>query len=189
MKQFKWPLIVIALILAVGLGKVYFGKSSNTVLNKTSNDVAMTDWKTYTNDNIVYTFSYPQDITLSEGNMIKLLLKGPSQKESTELYDGIMLNFSLPFKIEELSLSDYVDQQIEKSLENAEVLEPKTEISINGLKGYTYTAQGLGIHKYIFLQSPEKSWTVEIINSTSDPSDQGFEKTVNKILKTFKFTN
>jgi len=100
-----------------------------------------------------------------------------------------MLNFSLSFKIEDTLLSDYVDQQIEKAKENGDILNPKTKTSINGLGGYTFTAQGLGIHKYTYLQSPDKTWTVKIIDSTNDPSDQGFEETVNKILSTFKFTD
>lgn len=146
------------------------------------------NWLTYSNPNVAYTFKYPKEVTLSQQDGIVLTLWGPTQEKETEFYDGISLNFSLPFKIDNMSLKDYVDSKIEESKQHGEILKPREEITVGGISGYTYTAQGLGMFQYIFLQSQNKLWTVEIVNGTADPTNQGFQKTVDKILSTFTFT-
>ena len=151
----------------------------------------MADWLTYTNANICYTFKYPQKVTLTvrqEEKIIHLSLWGPTQQEDTEFYDGISLSFSFPLEISGVSLEDYVDSKIEESKESGEILKPKEAIAINGINGYTYTSQGLGTFQNIYLQSPDKTCTVEITNATVDPTNQGYQETVNQILSTFKFT-
>ena len=154
----------------------------------TTNPVA--NWKTYSTN--AYIFKYPQNISLAEGrgNIVKLSLWGPTQKENTE-FDGISLSFSLPFQLENISLSDYVDQEIEQSKKNADILKQKTNINVNGVDGYTYTVRGLGTYKYIYLhtylQSLDRAWTVYIIDGTNDPTGQGYARTVNQILSTFRF--
>lgn len=149
------------------------------------------NWLTYTNENICYTFKYPQEVTLEERkeeDIIHLSLWGPTQKKDTEFYDGISLSFSLPLEIGNTSFKDYVDSKIEESKQHGEILKPREEITINGINGYTYTSQGLGIFQNIFLQSPDKTCTVEITNATNDPTSQGYQETVDKILSTLKFT-
>jgi len=39
----------------------------------------------------------------------------------------------------------------------------------------------------IFLQSANQACAVEIVDSTKDPSNQGFQQTVNEILASFQF--
>lgn len=148
-------------------------------------------WFTFTKEGFCYSFKYPQEITFNDENVIRLSSLGPTQKKDTEFYDGLSLIFSLPLEIGNLSLSDYVDGKIEE-IENdglAEIVNPKEVILINGINGYTYTVQGLGKFQNIFLQSPDKTCVVEITNSTVDPTDQGYQKTVDKVFSTFKFVN
>ncbi len=148
------------------------------------------NWLTFTNENICYSFKYPQEITLKERkeeNIIHLSLWGKTQKEETEFYDGISLSFSLPLAIGNTSLKDYTDSKIDEAKQHGEILKPREEITINNINGYTYTSQGLGIFQNIFLQSSDKICTVEITNVTIDPTNQGYQKTVDKILSTFKF--
>ncbi len=149
------------------------------------------DWFTFTKENFCYSFKYPQEITFNDEDVIRLSSLGPTQKKDTEFYDGLSLTFSLPLGIGNLSLNDYVDGQIEE-IENgglAEIVNPKEAILINGINGYTYTVQGLGKFQNIFLQSPDKTCIVKITNSTVDPTDQGYQKTVDKIFSTFKFVD
>lgn len=148
------------------------------------------NWLTLPNKDVCYTFKYPKDITFQERkeeNIIHLSLWGPTQEKDTEFYDGISLSFSLPLQIGNTSLKDYVDSKIEESKQFGEILKPRSEITVNGIKGYTYTSEGLGIFQNIYLQSPDKTCTVEITNATNDPTNQGFQETVNKILATFNF--
>jgi len=148
------------------------------------------NWLTLPNKDVCYTFRYPKDITFQERkeeNIIHLSLWGPTQEKDTEFYDGISLSFSLPLQIGNTSLKDYVDNKIEESKQFGEILKPRSKIIINGIEGYTYTSEGLGIFQNIYLQSPNKACTVEITNATNDPTGQGFQQTVDKILSTFKF--
>ena len=73
--------------------------------------------------------------------------------------------------------------------QTGEILQPKKTITVNGISGYTYTVEGLGTFKNIYLQSPNKACTVEITDATIDPTNQGYQKTVDKILTTFKFVD
>ena len=150
----------------------------------------MAGWITHTANNICYTFKYPQEVELKERkqeNLIHLSLWGPTQKADTEFYDGISLTFSFPLDTGGMDLKSYVDSKIEEFKQFGEILKPREEIIINGIKGYTYTAEGLGIFQYIYLQSPDKSCTVEIVNATFDPTNQGYLQTVDQILSTFEF--
>jgi hypothetical protein len=150
----------------------------------------MAEWLNYSEENICYSFKYPKEITLKERKeeeIIYLSLWGPTQKKDTELYDGLSLSFSFPLKIGNTPLKDYVDSKIEESKQFGEILKPREETIINGISGYTYTSEGLGIFQNIYLQSPDKTCVVEITNATQDPTNQGYQETVNQILSTFEF--
>ncbi|HUV42349.1 MAG TPA: hypothetical protein VMY36_00340 [Patescibacteria group bacterium] len=145
-------------------------------------------WLIYSNT--CYTFKYPNEITLTERkeeNLIHLSLWGPTQKQETEFYDGISLTFSFPLDLGNLSLSDYVDSQATEDQQHSEIINPKQAITINGITGYTYINEGLGIFQNIFLQSSDKTCAVEITNATKDPGNQGYQQTVDKILSSFQF--
>ncbi len=145
------------------------------------------EWKTYSSAQVGYSFRYPSYVELTEENVVRLSFWGPTQQANTEFYDGISLSFSLPFTIEGLSLEDYVDQQITMSRENGEIETSKTPISINNNQGFSYVVSGLGSFKYIYLQSPNNEWVVEIVDSTVDPTNQGYIDTVQQILNSFQF--
>jgi hypothetical protein len=146
------------------------------------------NWVTYSSSDGVYTFKYPQNFSLSEEDAVRVSFWGTTQRAQTEFYDGVMLTFFSPFQLEGMSLSEYVDQEVEGSEENADILEQKDAIKIGDLEGYTYTARGLGVHQNIYLQSPGKDWAIEIVNSTRDPADQGYDAIAETILSTFEFT-
>ena len=214
-KSNKWLLISLAIFALAVLGVVGFFAYQNyqlkepviskkdapissptpmptEVLSPTPTIGATANWLSYADESVCYTFKYPQEITFKirpEEKIIHLSLWGPTQKQDTEFYDGISLSFSFPLEIGGAALSDYVDSQIEESKQHGEILKSKETITINGINGYTYTSQGLGTFQNIFLQSPDKTCTVEITNATADPSNQGYQKTVDKILSTFKFVD
>ena len=144
-------------------------------------------WQTYSSDEDCFSVKYPEEVTFKmQGGLAHLSVWGPTQKKDTGFYDGISLTFSPPLAIN-ISLKDYVDDKINESKEFGEIIKPREEIVINGVKGYTYTDQGMGTFKNIYLQAEDKSCTVEITNSTVDPTNQGYQETVDKILSTFTF--
>jgi hypothetical protein len=147
-------------------------------------------WLTHTGS--CYTFKYPNNVTFTERqeeNLVHLSLWGPTQKPDTEFFDGISLTVSLPLDLGGLTLSDYVDNQLTEDQQHSEITSPKQPTTVNGISGFTYTNEGLGTFQNIFLQSPGQTCSVEIVNSTKDPGNQGYQQTVNKILSSFQFTN
>ena len=147
----------------------------------------MKEWQTYSSEGGCFSFKYPQEVEYKmQGDLAHLSILGPTQKEDTEFFDGMSLTFSSLLAID-VSLKDYVDSKVDESKQFGEIIKPNAEIIVNGIKGYTYTSQGLGIFESIYLQAEDKSCAVEITNSTVDPTNQGYQETVDKILSTFKF--
>lgn len=145
-------------------------------------------WKTYQSS--TYAVKYPADFTVgqNQGSILAISKWGPTQKPQTEGYDGIFLSFT-PLEIG-TTLTAYVEASIEEiKLQGvAELLSGPEDIIVNGYAGKTYTAQGLGIHRYLILSSKDGTMLMEIADSTADPGNLGFSKTVNQILSTFEFT-
>lgn len=141
-----------------------------------------TNEKTYKDTNI--TFNYPSNINLHKNNEeVYLELWGPTQKKDTEFYDGINFGFTKG-ELEGKSLKVVVEQAIERSKENGEILIPLTNVKLAGVEGYKYRAQGLGEVEYTFL--PMKNSYLIIRNTTNDPTNKGFQETVDQILQTLK---
>ncbi len=147
----------------------------------------MSGWSAYSDNDSCYTFKYPKEVVFKmQGDIRHLSLFGPTQKQDTEFFDGISVSFSAPMVIN-TTLLDYVDSKIEESKQFGEILKPREQIVVNGITGYTYTTEGLGVFKNIYLQSMDKSCTVEITDATVDPTSQGYQEIVDKILTSFKF--
>lgn len=149
----------------------------------------MAGWKTYEDGTI--RVQYPGDLddsTQEQGTALVLLKMGPTQREGTELYDGISLRFRVlevsgatPLELAERNISQ--DEPI-----GVEVVKDPEPININGYSGVAYTLRGLGEHTYIILQGPD-SMSVEIANSSVDPGNLGYENTIDQILSTFEFVD
>jgi len=151
----------------------------------------LANWLTFSKESFCYSFKYPREVTFNDEEIVRLSLWGPTQKQDTEFYDGLSLTFSDPLQVGNSSLSDFVESKVAAVQTEgiAEVTKPKEAILINGLNGFTFTIKGLGTFQNIYLQSPDKSCTVEITNATVDPTNQGFQEIVDKILSTFKFVD
>ena len=152
------------------------------------------DWKTYTHPNVPFTFKYPSGTEIKESitirdesreNSIRLIKQGPTQIEGTELYDGLGLRLGFN-TLAGRRLEELVDERVAESEEIGTVLEEKRAIEFQKYKAYTYKAEGLGISEYIYLQTPDESTYIEIVNFTEDPTEQGFESLVDQILSTLR---
>ena len=162
--------------------------ANKPVISLPSQEAQLKDnWLTYSGSNTCYTFEYPPNLSLNLENGAVLTFSGPTQEQNTEIYDGIYLNFSLPLNLGGKTLSQYIDSSIEEAKIVGQLLKPKQEITINGIAGFTYTFQGLGIFEHFVLQSDDQKCAVDITNGTVDPTNQGFQKTIDQILSTFEF--
>lgn len=196
-------LLVGVLIGGVVVGAYYLGtqKTNKTEVPKTSASVTpapstpatnsdeTADWKVYTAS--TYSVKYPIDFEIKEeeASTVTFFKRGPTQKEATELYDGIALRFQ-PREIANAKAMNFAKSLIEETTRNetGEVTEEPKSITINNYQGVSFTVRGLGIHKIIVLEG-SNSMLMYIIDSTADPNKQGYQETANKILSTFKFTN
>jgi len=193
--------ILIALVVLLLGTTVYFASKNLQVAKKpipqtqTTNTPTViptidptANWKTYTTS--TYQVKYPNDIDTQEEEASVFILSkwGPTQKEATELYDGISLRFQ-PFEIPNVDLRSYVQNKIQDSqvAGTSEILSGPTLVNIGSYSGLTYTTRGLGTHKYIYFQSTDKVMIMEIIDSTVDPKNQGFQQISDDIISTFKF--
>lgn len=153
-----------------------------------STPTAHGDWETFSSS--VYEFKYPGDFTLieDEGSMATILKIGPTQKEGTEVYDGISITFQ-PREIPDISLDVYVYNtitEIEK-IGISKVIKQPEKITISNYDGLTYTEEGLGTFENIVLASEDGKLFMEISILVTDPGDLGFEEISKEILSTFKF--
>lgn len=199
------PIIVIMMVVAVVtlIGGAYYldlGAQKNNIeptpvvditpssTPPTTSTDETANWKTYSNQNIAFTFKYPPNVELTEENVIRLSLWGPTQGPETEFYDGLSLSFSLPY-LNEIPLKQEVQEEVDKlkmnSPEDITVTGPY-EIQVAGYKGYGYDVKGYGIARVYFIRSP-KDYTVKITDGTVDPTNQGYFKIVDQILSNFKF--
>lgn len=218
-KSRKWPVIILVIFALIILGitgtfayqnyrlkeKTVAKKGgfisppvSDEIISPTPTVDPTTDWLTYTGENICFTFKYPKGFTLDEespaeeNKMAVVFWAGPTQTTDTEFFDGISILFSYPLEVENTSLSDYVDSKIEEIKKEgiSEIIKPKEEIKeIKEIKVFTFTSQGLGTWENIFVQSLDKTCTVEITNATIDPDNKGYQEVAEMILSTFKFIN
>ena len=140
------------------------------------------DWKTYSND--IYQIKYPGDFEEDDEdvNTFSITKVGPTQKDGTELYDGISISFEI---VENYELQSYVDSQYENGL--IEFLNDPEATIFNGYDAITYVIQGLGTFEHIVLETNDNGALVDITVLVSDPKNLGYRDTIDQILSTFKF--
>ena len=119
-------------------------------------------------------------------NYIQVSVWGPTQEKDTEFYDGINLLFKFN-PLNGQTLEAVVDNSVQESQVVGEIITAKTPMSLNNYDGFTYTSQGLGVFRYIFLEWPGQGY-MEIIDGTNDPTGQGYKEIVEKILLTLEYS-
>ena len=149
----------------------------------------MQGWKTLTTN--YFKVRHPSDVkSVNWGSMIYSLEKwGPTQQEDAEFYDGISIRFQVK-EINDLNAEQYAKNKIEetKKQQIADIVQELKPMTLRLSKGFTYTSSGLGIHRYYIFQvgKIDDAMILEITDSTVDPTNQGYQTTVNKILNTLE---
>lgn len=189
--------IVAALFISFGYKQIFKEEPNSGPSNQVPADVQdqkadtvdeTANWKEYQDIKQGFSVKHPDDVKVeyTDEGFVRLSKWGPTQKPQTEFYDAIVLTFR-PGSLMNINLKEYVSAQVEESKENSDILKQIEPVTIAGISGYTYTAQGLGIHRYIYLPKTVKDYFL-IIDSTSDPGNLGFNKIAEQILSTFKFS-
>lgn len=152
---------------------------------KTSVSEIPETWKLHTNDSVGFSIQYDPTLTLQEDskNDLRFYKWGPTQRGQTEMYDGII------FSIRKIDVTDggqsYIDNQIEQFKNVGTITEPLRDGNLNGIPTKEYSASGLGDFKIIFILINNRS-LIEISYMVPDPTNAGFQKTIDMMLSTFK---
>lgn len=146
------------------------------------------DWKIYGNVEYGFTIKYPNNLVLEERNdYISLEFWGPTQRSQQGGHDGIFLSFRVGL-LEGKTLKEFVDAEVKKiDGFSSQMIEYPRKILVGEKEGYSYKVIGSAPSTYIYL-SPKPNTYFLILDVTEDPTNQGFKKTVDQILSTFKFT-
>lgn len=148
-----------------------------------------------------YSLELPSGVRISESKESPLLRisddvilatrinkEGPTQIHETESYDGIYIEFIiLPKKglsLQQIAQSSF--EELKKEDIDAGIGFKQSSIGNYSAWEYTYTPY-LGA-KYIFLEkNAESQEYLRIVDMTKDPTKQGYESMVNKIVASITF--
>jgi len=147
----------------------------------------------YKNSKMGISLQYPEDmeITSNEDGSISVSKWGPTQKENTELFDGITINISqasLGTNTDLLSLINAdIEQKREQLSPDYKILESPTPYTLWYKTGaFTYKAEEVfGSVTYFYL--PQSSGKFLLISTHyPDPQNTGFELQAEKIVRSIK---
>lgn len=189
-------LIVIVVVLVAGLfGWMFSWQSWKSVppVNQTrmsmSDDQTTgsipTDWKLYSSDTMGFSMYYDPSLTLQEDTKtdVRFYKQGPSQRGQTEMYDGVIVT------VRKVSVPNggqvYIDDQIEQYKNVGNIIVPLHDSKLNGISTKEYGASGFGDAKMIFVPINNQT-LLEVSYMVPDPTNAGFQKTVDLMLSTFK---
>jgi hypothetical protein len=143
-------------------------------------------WQTYRSEEHGFSIMHPTDIDVEQRarEAVRFFKVGPSQVEGTEVFDAISLTFNSG-STEGESLRDFVEARhnevkSEPVTESVSDIEP---VNVSSYSGYQFTVVSLGEFTHIYLPKGESEY-LHIINSTVDPTGQGFDETVETMFST-----
>lgn len=147
------------------------------------------DWEEFESEDLGIRIEHPEDVNreLREDRVVFIKV-GPSQEMNTEFYDGI----SLSLRRDQLAAQEDVEDvanNVLNDLRDMQLLEKASDVEsfrLAGRNGYRFTVTTLGRHTYMYLPAENNEY-LEIVNSTVDPGDLGFEETVERMLSTLEF--
>lgn len=193
-KVVLWIALAILFLAIVAGGGYYFiflkgGRQVSTPSQATPPPATpgpTASWMTYQSSEHQFSLMHPPEISPEaiEDGIVYLSLWGPTQREDTEFYDGISLSFNSG-SLEGEDLRSFVDAKLAEMRETAEIKEEVQETTLDSLSGYKFTAEGLGVFTYYYLQRGEDSY-LEIVDGTVDPTGEGFAEVVELILSSLE---
>lgn len=143
--------------------------------------------ETYTSENFGVSFSFPSDMQIEKLNgTLRVYKWGPTQREGTELYDGIIISFMKPENPDNLDLEPFAKFKLEEELEfEGEVIKPVTKVSYGEFTGYEFTILSLGEASSFFFEN-DSGEIVRIVYFVEDPADEGFDNMLTQVLQSLE---
>lgn len=163
-------------------------ESTNRVISENSQtrrDDIPEGWKLYSNDEIGFSMYYDGSLTLQEDTKddVRFYKQGPTQRGQTEMYDGLIVSVR---KVSVLNGGQvYIDDQIEQYKNVGNITVPLHESKLNGISVKEYSASGLGDATIIFVPIDDRA-LLEVSCMAPDPTNAGFQKTIDLMFSTFE---
>lgn len=197
--------VISVLILILLISGLYFLNQNQQASSQTPNSPSPTllapkpspqktpipvpeDWETFNSETYGISLRHPKDFTVEETQEgVRIVKLGQTQSLGTELYDGISVLIRTG-TLDNQTLEEFVDTNIQETKDqpiNATV-SSKEKVRLLELDGFTYHVSSLGEATYTLLPIGTGRY-LEIINSTVDPSDMGYQKTVDIIISSLEF--
>jgi len=187
-------IIVIALILLI-VGVALILTQKNALSPSTppvaspspaTAQVSQQDWKSFENKQYKISFKYPPTWSINEniqmfenGDLVAIQIKGTTQKEQTEFYDGARFVVMIP-QATNLNLNSWADA---KHKANVTGTAPQfSDTVINGVTFRKVYECGLGCFTYYYTASGGKVFGIMV--SAVGPQEVELTATIDQILKT-----
>ena len=143
-------------------------------------------WEVYESVEHGFKIAHPPDVLQEPrpGEEVRFVKFGPTQQLGTELYDGISVSFDSgqvtgEGGFEEFVRSEYVRLSADPG---ASSVSDFGEVTVGAHTGYAFRESGLGEFTHVYLPKAGGSGYVHIVDSTVDPTDQGFVDMVRQML-------
>jgi hypothetical protein len=165
--------------------------STTSATNSNTPDELMSGGNSYMDPDGVYTLLYPNDYTQDtqgNGQHVRFYKQGATQQGQTEMYDGVIITIET-VDLENQTLSNWIDTKIKESTADGtvEITQPKTQTTVNGFPGFTYTTRSLGEATYYVVQKDNKSKNAVVITTlVADPQNVGYQTEVDNTLNTIQ---
>ncbi|MCR4279918.1 MAG: Gmad2 immunoglobulin-like domain-containing protein [Candidatus Komeilibacteria bacterium] len=148
-------------------------------------------WQTYSADNNSYTVQYRRDMQIDENqSRVNFMLKGPTQEENTELFDGVNFTVMGPYEYDkDETLKDLVDTEVSNSRRVGTIEEEPTITSLDGFNGYTYATITAGTLSTNYILGLDANTALRVFYSTPDPENQGYEAMAERMLNSLDISD
>ncbi len=168
-------------------GSVVKGGQYEAVSSMIKTESIPSDWKTYKNDHIKVALRYPKEMFTQEYESQGIFyvgfgLWGPTQKDGTELFDGIGLNIWREAYSTNQTFETFIEQKRKDQVGSSNTpVSPAVPVQIAGHDGSVFDVEGLGggVNMYIPLGHGE---VIGIDYKASDPKSIGFQHIVDQML-------
>jgi hypothetical protein len=191
----RWPVffLVVALVV-VGGALIWYYQARTTghsvlpantpspILSLTPSPTVET-WVTYRNERLGFAMQHPPQMNVHDnGNELVFVHLGPTQREGTEVYDGISLSVAREtFARGVNSLQRHAEQQLAAAQQHGTIVVPLQPRTVAGLSGYAYTLEGLGRFTVIFVPHTMNT-TLRLSYLVADPQNRGYQTMVDRML-------
>lgn len=143
-------------------------------------------WQTHTDEKHGFSMDYPSALKVEEtaAEAVKFTLLGPTQRQGTEIFDGISVTVRTATHSQE-SLKDYVDSRVQKIERVGDVIQEPEKVVLNGNNGYRYEKVTAG-RSTVLIFPFSQGEVINISYAAPDPQNRGYKEVVKEMVSSFE---